>query len=213
MSQNEFPSTVEELIDKVSHHYPELPDFRIDKELQRIAGLVVDITGLQGKKILDLGAGSCESTDSLTGWCRFLARYVDPYRLTQFQPWFCRIAHLAGAEPCAVDIGDNSSEPFKSVRLDLSNPDALSHFDGESFDHVNNYCFTAHPQEPYAWERTSPGLREIAYRRSTNPRKWVFMLDDSITRQVERILRPNGIYIHNSFHFQKKNGVLVPFME
>ncbi len=210
MSQMEFPSTFAALIDAVHRRYPELPDSRIEQELSRIAGLVSDITALQGKRILDLGAGSFESTDRLTGLCEFLVRYVDPYRLTQFQPWFCRIAHLAGAEPWAVDIGDNSSEAFNSVPLDLSNPDALDCFDGASFHYVNNYCFTSHPQDSYAWERTSPGLREVASQRSSDPKAWVFDLDASIMRQVARILRPQGIYFHNYSRFKKKNGVLVP---
>lgn len=211
MSQTEFTPSFLELAHKVSQTYPELPNFRIEKEFHRIAGLVNDVADLNGKKVLDLGAGSCESTESLKGWSQFFARFLDPYRLIQYQPWFCRIAHLAGAEPCAVDIGDNSLESFESVRLDLSNPDALAHFDVESFDYINNYFFTAHPEEPDAWEKISPGLRRVAFQNSTDPVGWVFKLNDSITSQVERILKPDGIYIHNSFRFQKKNGILGTF--
>lgn len=211
MPHSEFHPSFLELADKVSHRYPELPNFRIGNELHRIAGLVNDIAGLSGRKVLDLGAGAVESTESLKGWSQIFARFLDPYRLIQYQPWFCRIAHLAGAEPCAVDIGDNSLESFESVRLDLSNPDALAHFDSESFDYVNNYFFTAHLEEPDAWEKTSPGLRRVASQNSTDPGGWVFKLNDAITSHVERILKPHGIYIHNSFRFQKKDGILGPF--
>lgn len=226
----------ERLADQVRVRYPDLYELRIQNEISQIAGFVRGATELRGKKVIDLGAGSVQSTESLSLWRKLFYKFVlaNPHRATQFEPWFCRIMECAGAVPFAVDIGDNSTEPFESLQVDILKEDALASVPDASFDFANNFFFTEREGSPESMDATSPalyhrfmldvkqsvveewterGLRvsEMGpmFRKRALQAAWAF--DRELDKEVIRILKPGGVYVHNNQRFKKKGKRLIEF--
>ena len=200
-------------------------------ELIRISQIEKDAQNLIGKRLLDLGCGSVRTKDK-GRIKRFIQSFSNPHEATRFDPWYCRVAHEAGAESVGVDLGSNIQEAFESYQLDLTNPDVLDAFEDESFDGVNNYFLTVPRNSRFAHVGYSPkmywdigmqhrrddwnycneqeipfGERGEVYKQRNHERAWA--LNDQIREQVERILKEGGAYTLAEFVLRKTDGRLV----
>lgn len=221
-----------QLKERIEQKYPCLPEGRFESEILRIQYIATSTHELIGKRVLDVGCGSKKSADRRPS--PLLRRWLqreDPAENARFQPWFARILHEVGADVTGVDIGSNKSEEFKSYAMDLINPNALDQFQDESFDIANNYIFTVPRESITAKAGTSPALyNRLAWNhwyedvhdcKAKNlpastwemecmKRNWerVWSLNDQIFRQIERVLKEEGVYTLAEFVYRKKDGVL-----
>lgn len=227
----DLPSTYLELTSLMKKKYPDIPEYRIQAEIARIQVISFNVRGLAKKRVLDVGGGSTSNTDRAWLPQRLYQRFFNREAYTLFDPWYSRILNEAGAEPVVVDAGDNDSEPFESHGVDLFDPDSLSMFQDESFDAVNNYRCTVPRHSKHAKNGTSPGMYQrmgwdyrrensqdafdrqipisgwLAHRtQSTLERLW--LLNDDVMQQVERVLKKGGTYTLAEFIYRKrKNGL------
>jgi SAM-dependent methyltransferase len=183
--------------------YPGIPRDRLIAELKRLIEITSNSRDLINKSILDLGCGSKETADRAQ-LIQFFLWIIRSSQLNQFHPWYARIAHEAGAKVVGVDIASNSSEEFESRILDLTNPHALTCFDNESFDAVNNFCLTVPPESHRAQSGTSPAI----IRRFGMDTEQAFELNREIFYQVQRLLRNGGTYTLSELVYKKRKGKL-----
>jgi SAM-dependent methyltransferase len=98
-----------------------------------------------------------------------------PYGFTNtYEPWLCRFLALPqiGASPVGVDIRNNLGENFENHQADLTKPDSLSFLPDGSVDiaHAGNFY-------------TLPEIDVEEINRNLLP-------------QLERIVKPNGIFLY-----------------
>lgn len=152
----------------------------IDFQLREAAYCFDGLENVKGKRILDLGCGAETNHDhSGTG-------------LNMFRPWFARALHILGAKVLGVDIKDLSSEPFKSLCLDLSIPGSLDQLPDRSFDAVNMKSLGDSP----TFER-SIVLRGLE-------RETVVM---ELLYQTLRLLKPDGKIINYDLNLEDYSSV------
>ena len=132
---------------------------------------------VKGKTILDLGCGSKRSAESSSffgsGW----------------EPWGCRALQLLGADVIGVDIASNKDETFRWIEADLTQPTSLQEIADQSVD--------------LAYESMlfdSPIFEDVCYKhaRQTNTPGFRELVEKRIVSQLERILKPEGIFLHNN---------------
>ncbi len=149
-----------------------------ERELEAILGEVIgrlgrafgSLSGVRGKRILDIASGSNSSRSPTTG-----------RRTALFEPWFARLALELGAEPVAIDSGDLDGERFEHHRVDLGLTGALDFLADASFDGVQDSRLFG-----------SPEFRKAYPRRRDHDR-----VRAEIARQERRVLKPDGVLIHS----------------
>ncbi len=126
---------------------------------------------LAGKIILDLGCGSDFSTDGF-GYGGTLI----------YSPWLCRTLNKLGAKPIGVDL-DLRNEEFEHHSVNLLE-ESLDFLPDHSVD-VANACALF----------DSPTL---LFMIGKIPRAGFNEFEDRIRKQLERIVKPEGYFIHNN---------------
>lgn len=204
MNLKESADTYRPVFDRVMEKYPKLPEWRFVAETKRLMQISSDARDLIGKRVLDLGCGSKETADR-GGWLtRLLNKWFNEAELAQFEPWYCRIAHAAGAQVTGIDIASNISEEFSWKQLDLMNPEVLRCLPSESFDGANNMRLTVPDDSVSARSGTSPAIMH----RLGMDFDAAYAINAQIFREVERVLKDGGIYTISEFVFRKKKGRL-----
>jgi len=148
---------------------PELEGI-LEEFIGRVQRAFGSLSGVRGKRILDIASGSNSSRSPTTG-----------KRTALFEPWFARLALELGAEPVAVDSGDLEGERFEHHRVDLGRPGALDFLADASFDGVQDSRLFG-----------SPEFRKAYPRRRDHDR-----VRAEIARQERRVLKPHGVLIHS----------------
>lgn len=118
----------------------------------------------KAKSILDLGCGSS-------------SRNERTFSSAMFCPWFCRLLAYLGADAIGIDIGDNSSEPFRNYQRDLAIRGSLDVIPDSSIDIVVAQQFFSSP-----------------YMQNTlnyNPME----VKNLLLPQIERVLKEDGCYL------------------
>lgn len=126
---------------------------------------------LKGKKILDLGCGSYPTTDGM---------------FMSWQPWLCRALLEIESKPIGIDIGNLSFEEFEHYQLDLTKPDALDFLPDKSIDLANASQLV---NSPFLFRY----CRKLGYGEIN--------LLETLTPQLERIIRPEGVLIYSDDRF------------
>lgn len=152
---------------------------RYDMNYSLLLGLPVLLAtlkgDLKGKKILDLGAGSTESTEDY-GFENFASR--------TFEPWMSRILHELGVDVTAVDIGGLEKESFKSYsKLNLLEEGSLKMFSDDSFDLA---LASQLLDSPYLNQHFNGHFGRSPGRT----------LKENLEKQLERVLRPEGVFLY-----------------
>jgi len=122
---------------------------------------------LNGKKILDLGCGTDPPIDT-------------NYFGLPFKPNLCRLLHELKASPIGIDLGNLDNEEFEHYYVDLMEKDSLRFLPDSSIE-------VAIAIDLF----TSPVFEE-QYGIKTGKR-----LEENLLLQLERIVRPEGYFIHN----------------
>ena len=148
---------------------PELEEI-LGEFIGRLERAFGSLSGVRGKRLLDIASGSNSSRSPTTG-----------KRTALFEPWFARLALELGAEPVAVDSGDLEQERFEHHRVDLGQPGALDFLTDASFDGVQDSRLFG-----------SPEFRKAYPRRRDHDR-----VKAEIARQERRVLKPDGVLIHS----------------
>lgn len=147
---------------------PELASI-IEEFTGRLKRAFGSLTGVRGKRILDIASGSNSSRSPTTG-----------ERTALFEPWFARLALELGGDPVALDIGDLEGELFEHHRVDLGRPGALDFLAAASFDGVQDSRLFGSPEFRKSYPRKRDHQRVKA----------------EIARQESRLLKSHGIVIH-----------------
>lgn len=153
-------------------------------------------TYFRGKTVLDIGSGSSSGHDH---------EYKEV-----FEPWFCRILQKIGAEPIAVDQGDNTGEAFEHHRFNLVTETLHDHplrflGRGRKVDIVHNFRFLP-PWRPlggfYGYSETnqSPSLFKH-WNDLDRTRK-------ALNESIRSLLKGSGVYFWEHELFQKTRGRL-----
>ncbi|MBT3397981.1 hypothetical protein HOA55_01310 [archaeon] len=122
---------------------------------------------LEGRKILDLGCGSINSTGG---------EYSGPGR-RGFEPWLCRAMHELGIDHLGIDVGGNPGEEFNFHQADLIQPGSLDFIGDHSIDIANASMFFSSPNLA-----GMPGNRRI----------W-----DNLLPQLERVVKQEGFFLYS----------------
>ena len=183
-----------EVLDK----FEDSNDAVVADDLQRLAAISKNARDLVGKNILDLGCGSIVSPDIVKG-------SVDDGGLRIFEPWYPRIAHLAGADVLGVDIAPNMDEKFEWLRRDLTEDRFFMAIPDASYHAVNNDFFTMPADSGFSVRGTSPTLMS----KVSGDLAKAWNINDKIFKHVGRILMEGGVYTLAETRYVKKNGVLV----
>ncbi len=145
------------------------------------------VSGLSGKRILDIACGS--RTSRAPSWrsrSRILSRWKtvspspDGYTAL-FEPWFCRILLALGARPVGIDKGDLSKESFEHYQADLGFIGALDFLPSRSFDAVHDSRLFGSPEFTTQFSDRHDALR----------------IAREIVNQERRLLNDAGIVIHS----------------
>ncbi len=158
----------------------------IAQMLGRLARSFPRLSGLRGRKILDIACGSNTSrlpasllVNTPFGDVR-LGRASKGYT-AQFEPWFCRILVELGATPVGVDFGDLEIEAFIHHRVDLGKNGSLDFLPDHSFDAVQDSRLFGSPEFTTQFPNPADHVR----------------VAQELVRQERRLLKPNGIVIHS----------------
>jgi len=127
----------EDVMKKLEEKYPKQMKGAMPKQmlylLRRLSAILDasgqdgrDFSALKGTAILDIACGSDTPY-------KVQLQYGD----SCFGPWFCRTAHLYGAEVLGLDIRPNEGEKFNGKTIDLSKSGALNFVLSDSFDVVH----------------------------------------------------------------------------
>jgi SAM-dependent methyltransferase len=92
--------------------------------------------------------------------------------LVSYEPWLCRTLYELGLEPIGVDINNNSDEEFENYKVDLTDSHSLEFLPSHSVDIAN-----------------ASGLFTLPFID-------VDQLKANIVPQLERIVKPDGIFIY-----------------
>jgi hypothetical protein len=142
----------------------------LEEFIGRLQRAFRSLTGLKGKRILDIASGSNSSRSPATG-----------KRTAMFEPWFARLLLEIGAEPVALDGGDLDGERFEHHRVDLGKPGALDFLTAASFDGVQDSRLFGSPEFRRAYPRQRDHKRIKA----------------EIAEGERRVLKPDGVLIHS----------------
>lgn len=154
--------------------------------LERLSASFGSLWNLRDKRILDMpcGSNSSRAPAALCVKTPLGTLKLGPKRrgyTALFEPWFCRILLLLGADPVGVDFGDLEGEEFEHYALDLGRPGALNFLPDASFDGVQDSRLFGSPEFTAQFPRKADRL---AVARE-------------IVRQERRLLKPGGIIIHS----------------
>ncbi|MBP7773919.1 hypothetical protein KA071_02400 [Candidatus Gracilibacteria bacterium] len=212
-----------ELCEKAQAEYPKIDRFRLAAEAERLKFVFPKAAQLVRKQILDIGSGAIESPDAPLGLGKLIFGKIWP-RNTVFDPWYCRIAHLGGAQVYGIDIGASPGENYSHIQADLleegSLLDTMKLSGVSNLDHINNYKFTTEPDSRHAVGGTSPHIAIKQLGMSPDGSKdnngflrgidyeSLFNLNEKIRQQVLQLLKEGGTYLHGEFLYRKKGGSL-----
>lgn len=148
--------------------------------LQAIGG----IENLKGKTFLDLGCGSKNTKYSID-------RPNPGYDHEQFEPWLCRMLPYLGTKTIGVDIQNLDEETFEHYTADLLKENSLSFLPDNSVDIAHTRWMICAPSVIKA----VCGDKKIEERKQVNKsRKKVL---DLLIPQLERIVKPEGVFVYN----------------
>ncbi len=172
----ESSTVVEKLLTKYRHRLEEYDD--VEEMLsRRVTNYLLPIVNysrdLEDKSILDLGCGSTGGSIDSTlsgGW----------------EPWLCRALRELGAKPIGIDAGNLAAEEFEHYSLDLLQPRSLSFLPDHSIDIAVAFNLF-----------NSPHLK-IKNRKNRGTHHIGRLLYEHLTRQLERIVKPCGLFIYTS---------------
>jgi hypothetical protein len=142
---------------------------------------------VKGERILDIACGSNTSRAPSFVYVNtpFGVRHIHiPTReghTAQFEPWFCRILTVLGADPVGVDQGDLSQEIFDHYPVDLGQPSGLDFLPDRSFDAVQDSRLFGSPEFTAQFPGRADRLRVSA----------------EIWKQERRLLKVSGMVIHS----------------
>jgi hypothetical protein len=153
---------------------------------ERLAHAIGELSDLRGMKILDIACGSSTSKAPATVHVNTPFRKMTLHRSTKgytalFEPWFCRILLVLGADPVGVDRGDLDNEDFTHYRVDLGKTGALDFLPEHSFDAIQDSRLFGSPE--FTAQFPKPGDR--------------LQVAQEIRRQERRLLKADGIIIHS----------------
>jgi len=152
----------------------------------RLANAVGKLSDIQGKKVLDIACGSNTSKAPASIHIHMPFRKIISGRpsrgyTTLFEPWFCRILTVLGADPVGVDFGDLDPEVFTHYRVDLGKVGALDFLPDHSFDAIQDSRLFGSPEFTAQFPNPQDRLRVAR----------------EISRQERRLLKTGGIIIHS----------------
>jgi hypothetical protein len=154
--------------------------------IARLAASFGNLWNIRGKRILDAPCGSKTSRaparvhlKTPLGAIKLGSRHKGYTPL--FEPWFCRMLLLLGADPVGVDFGDLEGEQFEHYAVDLGQPGALNFMPDASFDAVQDSRLFRSPE--FTAQFPKKGDRLAVARE--------------IVQQERRLLKPGGVVIHS----------------
>ena len=154
---------------------------QISIEHQLTCVLAVLELDLEGKRIFDLGCGAARSYDNFE-WEKGISFIRD------FEPWFCRALYelqqnpqsygfQVGPHPIGIDVAPLHGERFENYQANLAQADCLLMIPQASIDVANAYALFNSP----TFERLKGEDFEANF-----------------FRQLERVLKPDGILVTDS---------------
>lgn len=158
----------------------------ISQMVGRMIGAFVNVSGVRGRRILDIACGSRSSRAPTSVYIdtpfggRRIRRSSAGYA-AQFEPWFCRMLLELEADPVGVDFGDLDGEAFEHYRVDLGQTGALDFLPSHSFDAVQDSRLFGSPEFTAQFPNEADRLRVAR----------------EIRRQEHRLLKPGGIVVHS----------------
>ncbi len=166
-------------------------------QYHRLFAVTDGFKDIAGKKVLDIACGSNKS-------CAVYPRN----RSRMYEPWFARFAGIMGAEVMGIDRRESDPDRhYHFLQGDFVKPTTLDIFDAELFDIVNNSAFLVAPSRIDADAKsTLPTTPELLFHHSDSSLE---RIDDTITKQVLRILKESGYYLYNESIYQKVGGQFV----
>ncbi|MFN2120335.1 MAG: hypothetical protein ACK2T0_08100 [Anaerolineales bacterium] len=154
--------------------------------LERLAASLGSLWNVRGKRILDVPCGSNSSKAPATvhvgtplGTLKLGPRQKSYTPL--FEPWFCRMLLLMGADAVGVDFGDLDGEEFEHYSVDLGQSGALDFLPDASFDAVQDSRLFGSPEFTAQFPKKAD-RRAVARE---------------IVQQEHRLLKPGGVIIHS----------------
>jgi 2-polyprenyl-3-methyl-5-hydroxy-6-metoxy-1,4-benzoquinol methylase len=117
---------------------------------------------LQGKRILDIGCGSEKSSDGLR---------------VRYTPDLCRYLHSQGIDVTGVDFKDNSKEPFRAYRIDVTKKNCFDALASQTFDIVHSRGLI-----------DSPSL--------IRPERFI----EHLTHEVSKVVKPEGVFVYGEIY-------------
>jgi len=158
----------------------------LEQMLQRLTACFGSLWNIRGKRILDVPCGSNTSkapaimhVKTALGTIRLGGRHKGYTPL--FEPWFCRMLLLLGADPVGVDFGDLEGEQFEHHAVDLGQPGALNFMPDASFDAVQDSRLFGSPEFTAQFPKKVDRLA----------------VAQELVRQEKRLLKPGGVIIHS----------------
>jgi hypothetical protein len=153
----------------------------------RLESAFGSLTGLKGKRVLDIACGSNTSRAPALvtihtpfGETRIRVPHNQGYT-AQFEPWFCRLLLEIGAVPVGIDIGDLQSESFEHYPVDLGMEGGLDFLPSHSFDAVQDSRLFGSPEFTAQFPDQASRLKVAR----------------EIRKQEQRLLKPDGILVHS----------------
>ena len=164
---------------------------------------VYEMTGgnLQGKTFLDLGCGST-SYDKYVGYDNWMGI---PSSSRTFEPWLCRVLHEVGVHVIGVDVGSLAHEEFEHYSRDLLSENALQEIPDHSIDFAHSRLLYDSPQLITNMVKRKD-FPQMAREVRANALYWSLLdqarlaervLKSQLFPQIERVLKPTGVYLCN----------------
>ena len=153
----------------------------------RLESAFGSLTGLKGKRVLDIACGSNTSRapsfvyiDTPFGETKIPVPHTQGYT-AQFEPWFCRILLELGADPVGIDIGDLEAESFEHYAVDLGLPSGLDFLPSHSFDALQDSRLFGSPEFTARFPDRDSRLKVARELRN----------------QEKRLLKADGVIVHS----------------
>lgn len=153
----------------------------------RLESAFGSLTGLKGKRVLDIACGSNTSRapsfiyiNTPFGETRIPLPHRRGYT-AQFEPWFCRILLEVGADPVGIDLGDLEAETFEHYAVDLGREGGLDFLPSHTFDAIQDSRLFGSPE--FTDRFPDPAARLKVARQ--------------IRDQEKRLLKADGILVHS----------------
>jgi SAM-dependent methyltransferase len=161
----------------------------IKQLFERVFAAYPGLALLKGKRILDIACGSRTSSAPAQGRFGPLRRRGSTHRPQEgytalFEPWFCRILSVVGANPVGIDKGDLDGEPFEHYPADLGRIGALDFLPQHSFDAVHDSRLFGSPE----------------FTNQFPDRTDALCIAREIVDQERRVLKDGGIILHSDAH-------------